>query len=271
MPGRTPTTAFEAVSLASNFGATQELSEAVTPTSWRLEFDALSLALAHDLRAPLRGMDGFAQALLEDYASRLDAEGMDHLREIQHSAHVMNALIEAFLEFTQVSQVEVARDSIDLTRMLQDVADAQRGREPARDIEVRVQRDLHAHADPRLVQRLLEKLFANAWKCTQKTDQPAIQLGAELDAHGMPVFYVRDNGVGFDLAYAHKLFVPFQRLHASREISGAGMGLAIARRIVQKHGGRIWADAQLNHGATFYFTLPSDSALTAAGPSNSQP
>jgi PAS domain S-box-containing protein len=218
------------------------------------ELEAFSYSVAHDLRAPLRGMSGFAQVLLDDYETQLDAEGVDALHEIQSNAAKMAALVDALLSLSRVTRSELKPERVELGRIFRDVAQALRAAEPEREVEVEAAEALYARVDPVLAQTLLQNLVGNAWKFTAKAPQPRIELGA-ASVEGQRAFFVRDNGAGFDMAHAAKLFAPFQRLHSSDEFPGTGIGLATAQRIVHRHGGRIWAEGKLGAGATFYFTI----------------
>jgi PAS domain S-box-containing protein len=221
------------------------------------ELEAFSYSVAHDLRAPLRGMNGFAQILLEDYGSKLDASGVDCLREIHQNALRMAALIDSLLSLSQVSRTELNPQRIDLALLARGAFQRLQASEPEREVELASPKHLWARLDPQLARTLLDNLIGNAWKFTGKTPLARIEVGAE-DANGVPAFYVRDNGAGFDMAYAEKLFAPFQRLHSSDEFSGTGVGLATAQRIVHRHGGRIWAQGSVGEGAAFYFTVPGE-------------
>jgi PAS domain S-box-containing protein len=219
------------------------------------ELESFSYSVAHDLRAALRGMNGFAHILLEEYQDKLDPEGQDYLREIQNNAVRMGGLIDALLSLARVTRSELHADWTDLTAVARTVANALAGADPQRRVEVVIGEGLLAYIDPQLGRNLLDNLLGNAWKFTAKTPQARIEFGATSQGD-TPAFFVRDNGAGFDMAYAGKLFTAFRRLHTATEFPGTGIGLATAQRIVQRHGGRIWAEGIVNGGATFYFTLP---------------
>ncbi len=221
------------------------------------ELEAFSYSVAHDLRAPLRGMTGFAQLLLEDYGEKLDAEGLDCLQEIHHNARRMAALIDALLSLARVARSELRPERLDLSAVARGVV-AHLGRdEPARAVEVVLAPHLPVDADPALAQTLVENLIGNAWKFTGKVATPRIELGATMTDADRHTFFVRDNGAGFDMTFAGKLFAPFQRLHTAGEFPGTGIGLATVQRIVHRHGGRVWAEGKVGAGATFFFTLPN--------------
>lgn len=219
------------------------------------ELEAFSYSVSHDLRAPLRTISAFTQALAEDLRHQLDDTARDHLRRVLAAAARMSDLIDALLELSLISRTPLGRHEVDLTAVAWAVIDEQRRRESTRSVVVSVTPGLVADADGRLVRILLDNLIGNAWKFTAKIEDARIEVGAEQHA-GQTVFFVRDNGAGFDMACVDRLFKPFQRLHHEREYAGTGIGLATVKRIVDRHGGRIWADSEPGSGACFYFTLP---------------
>jgi PAS domain S-box-containing protein len=237
-----------------------ELEQRVTERTAQLrtanrELETFSYSVSHDLRAPLRSIDGFSQALVEEYANTLDGQGHDYLQRIREAAHRMGELIDALLELSRVSRMELARAPIDLTAMAHRIAaDLQRD-EPSRQVDVVIAEGLTACGDTRLLSVALENLLGNAWKFSAKQPQARIEVGLLPQPDGGQAFFVRDNGAGFDMTYADKLFGPFQRLHRSQEFAGTGIGLATVQRIIHRHGGRVWAEGELGRGATFYFTL----------------
>lgn len=218
------------------------------------ELEAFSYSVAHDLRAPLRGMNGFAQILLTDYADKLGPDGVDCLHEIRDNAARMGALIDALLSLARVARSELRRERIDLAEVARRIAADHVEREPEREVVVEVEPELIAWIDPVLARVMLENLIDNAWKFTAATAGARIEVG-RADLVGGPAFFVRDNGAGFAMQYAKRLFSPFARLHSATEFPGTGIGLATVQRIVRRHGGRVWAESQLDHGATFWFTL----------------
>jgi PAS domain S-box-containing protein len=220
------------------------------------ELEAFSYSVAHDLRAPLRGMNGFAQVLLDTYKDKLDAEGQDWLHEILLNAKKMGELIDGLLSLARVTRTELKSERADLSGIAREAAAHLRATDPKRPLEITVQDDLHADVDSRLARALFENLLGNAWKFTAKVPAACIEFGA-TEKDGAPAFFVRDNGAGFDMAFASKLFAPFQRLHTADEFAGTGIGLATVQRIVHRHGGRVWAEGTVDGGATFYFTLPA--------------
>jgi PAS domain S-box-containing protein len=219
------------------------------------ELEAFSYSVAHDLRAPLRGMNGFAQVLLDRYKDQLDAEGQDWLQEILQNAKRMAELIDGLLSLARVTRSDLRPEDVDLSAVALEVLTKLAASEPERQVEVVVKDQLHADVDARLARAMLENLLGNAWKFTSKASHPRIEFGT-TERDGAAVFFVRDSGAGFDAAFASKLFAPFQRLHSVDEFHGTGIGLATVQRIVHRHRGQIWAEGTVNAGATFYFTLP---------------
>ncbi len=220
------------------------------------ELEAFSYSVAHDLRAPLRGIDGFAQALLEDHGKSLDAMGQRYLDRIRAAAQRMATLIDELLRLSRISRQEDRRERVDLSAIAR-IAVAQLERaEPNRKVQIVIPDNIVVDADPKLLAIALDNLFGNAWKFTRDIAVPRIELGVSREGPE-PVYFVRDNGAGFDMTYQNKLFGVFQRLHPESEFPGTGIGLATVKRIVERHGGRVWADSTLGSGATFYFTLPA--------------
>ncbi len=218
------------------------------------ELESFSYSVSHDLRAPLRAMDGFSQALREDEAPRLSPEGLQLLDRMQAAATRMGLLIDDLLQLSRVTRAELKREPVDLSALANAVADELRQREPGRDVTFSLQPGLMARGDARLLRVLMDNLLGNAWKFTSKRSGAHIEFFAET-REGRTHYAVRDNGVGFDMAYASKLFSPFQRLHKSTDFPGTGIGLATVQRIVHRHGGDIQAEATPGGGATFRFTL----------------
>ncbi len=219
------------------------------------ELEAFSYSVSHDLRAPLRAIDGFSLVLVEDYNEKLDDEGRKCLAQVRSSAQRMGELIDDLLQLSKVSRAELRRDSVDLSGLARNVLDALQKSEPQREVSLEIQSDLSAMADRRLIQVVLENLLGNAWKFTTKTPEPRIIFGMEAQA-GAPAYFVRDNGAGFDMNYAGKLFQAFQRLHSEADFTGTGIGLATVYRVIDRHGGRVWADGKPGLGASFFFTIP---------------
>jgi two-component system NtrC family sensor kinase len=218
------------------------------------ELEAFSYSVSHDLRAPLRSIDGFSRLLLEDCAGKLDSKAQDYLRRVCESAQRMGELIDDLLLLSQVGRAEMKRDPVDLSGIASAVFEELKRREPHRRVDLRLTEQLLAEADSRLMRVVFDNLLGNAWKFTAKIPGAWIEIGAEQKQGGI-VFFVRDNGAGFDMSYAEHLFRPFQRLHNESDFPGTGIGLATVHRIIDRHGGRIWAEAAVEQGATFYFTI----------------
>ncbi len=219
------------------------------------ELESFSYSVSHDLRSPLRGIDGFSRTLAEDYASQLDERGRNYLQRIRAATQRMGQLIDDLLELARLTRSEMRRVPLDLSALARSVADELRQTQPERAVELLIAPDLRASADPTLLRVVLLNLLGNAWKFTGKQPRARIEVGTVVH-DGQPVFFVRDDGAGFDMTYADKLFGPFQRLHGQREFEGTGVGLATVNRIIHRHGGRVWGESQPGQGATFYFTLP---------------
>jgi PAS domain S-box-containing protein len=218
------------------------------------ELESFSYSVAHDLRAPLRSIDGFSQALLEDYADKLDEEGKKCLRFVRESAQHMGQLIDALLTLSRVTRSELHREKVDLSALVRAAVARLRRSQPDRPVNVVILDGLEDSGDPRLLTVVFDNLLGNAWKFTGKRDGARVEFGVS-STDGHPVYFLRDNGAGFDMAFATKLFGVFQRLHSATEFEGTGVGLATVRRIVSRHGGRVWAEGEVDRGATFHFTL----------------
>jgi PAS domain S-box-containing protein len=227
------------------------------------ELDAFAYSVSHDLRAPLRSLAGFSEVLQEDYADALDEVGRGYLQRIEANAARMARMIDDLLDLSRATRVELRRQEVDLTAVAHDVITELCEIDPLREIEVSVADGLTAQGDPHLIRLVLRNLLGNAWKFTARRQPAVVQVAAA--GTGGRVFVVRDNGAGFDMRYAAKLFDPFQRLHASSDFEGTGIGLAIVHRIVQRHGGRIWAEGEPDRGAAFFFTLTTDEAIDRVG------
>ncbi|MFM8320708.1 MAG: GAF domain-containing protein, partial [Chloroflexota bacterium] len=220
------------------------------------ELEAFAYSVAHDLRAPLRSIDGYSKLLGEDYRQALDGEARVYLENVRLAAQRMGQLIDDLLLLSRVTRVEMHRTQVNLSQLAADVVEWLRRQNPERKVEVAIQPELWVQGDASLLRLALENLVGNAWKFTGKTDFPMIEIGVTRRGNGQ-VYYVRDNGAGFDMKYAGQLFKAFHRLHASQDYEGTGVGLATVYRVIQRHGGAIWARAATNLGATFYFTLES--------------
>jgi PAS domain S-box-containing protein len=224
------------------------------------ELEAFSYSVAHDLRAPLRSIDGFSLALLEDYGEKLGGEAKQYLGTVRASAQYMGQLIESLLMLARVTRSDIRAERVDLSALAQSVADRLQSTAPARQVNFVIAPGLEAQGDSRLLTIAFDNLLGNAWKFTGKQELARIEFGASIE-DGATVYFVRDNGAGFDMAYAPKLFGVFQRLHGPQEFEGTGIGLATVERIIRRHGGRIWAEGAVGAGATFYFTLEEKGGL----------
>ncbi|MBD2325857.1 GAF domain-containing protein [Alkalinema sp. FACHB-956] len=249
----------------------QELRQAIVELkAVNKELEAFSYSVSHDLRAPLRSIDGFSQALLEDCLEHLDSNGRDYLQRIRAASQRMGQLIDDLLMLSRVTRSDLRRDAVDLSYLANQLCWDLQQIDPSRSINCVIQSNVVTQGDPLLLRVMMENLLSNAWKFTSKQPQALIEFGAmRLAEVNRPelnwaidstspeqlVYFVRDNGVGFDMVYVDKLFQPFQRLHRINEFPGNGVGLATVQRVVRRHGGRVWAEGHLNQGATFYFTL----------------
>ena len=223
--------------------------------SKNIELEAFSYSVSHDLRAPLRSIDGFSKLLLVGYADKLDAKGQEYLHLVRESAQRMGELIDDLLLLSRVGRAGLSRDRIDLSEIARGISEELKKKDPDRHIEWCIEDQLLVEADSGLMRVAFDNLLGNAWKFTSKVSGPRIEVGTS-QREGVAVFFVRDNGAGFNMEWAEKLFSPFQRLHTESEFEGTGIGLATVYRIVDRHGGRIWAESAVDHGATFYFTIP---------------
>jgi PAS domain S-box-containing protein len=218
------------------------------------ELEAFSYSVSHDLRAPLRAIDGYSRLLMDDYAGLLDADGLQFLENVRISTQRMGALIDDLLKLSRVSRAELNRETVSLSGIAGEIVTQLCRREAGRQIEITIQPGITAEGDPNLLHLALENLLDNAWKFTGREPTAQIKFGSR-ELEGERVYYVQDNGAGFDMRYASRLFEAFQRLHSQEEYEGTGVGLATVKRIIQRHGGRIWTEAEAGVGATFYFTL----------------
>lgn len=226
------------------------------------ELEAFTYSVSHDLRAPLRGIEGFSRLMVMRYRAHLPEPGRDYLDRVQQASRRMAQLIDDLLSLSRINQYELKLFPVDLSAMAREILAELYGRDPERNVEIRIRGGITCYCDRRLSRLALENLLANAWKYTGTRCPARIEVDVEYDAEGRPVVVVRDNGVGFDMRYADKLFTPFQRLHAADEFDGNGIGLATVMRVAQRHGGAVWADSTPDHGATFYIRL--DAAAPAA-------
>ena len=267
----------------------EELDERVRQRTAELtavnrELEAFSSSVSHDLRAPLRSIQGFSKLLLDDYAEQLEAQGKHYLHRVFAASQRMQRLIDDLLDLARLACTELRRERVDLSALAQTIAAEISKADPGRPVEFVIAPNMAAYGDPRLLRGVLENLLNNAWKYTSKHRTARIEFGqvpiaeyglrnaqsesaqsAIRDSPSAMAFFVRDDGAGFDPSFAHKLFAPFRRLHSESEFEGTGIGLAIVQRIVHRHGGRIWAEGDVEQGATFYFTLrPADCGSEAS-------
>jgi two-component system sensor histidine kinase/response regulator len=221
------------------------------------ELEAFSYSVSHDLRGPLSRIAGFSKALLEFHAGQLDSEGRTYLGRIDNSARRMCDLVEDLLNFSRLTRVEVNEQELDLSALVASLASELAGRDPERAVEFDIAPGIRVWCDPALIRAAMMNLLENSWKFTRKHATARIEFGVLEQPEG-PVYFLRDDGAGFDMADAARLFSPFQRLHKPSEFEGTGIGLATVERIIRRHGGRVWAEGEIEHGATFYFTLPPE-------------
>lgn len=220
------------------------------------ELEAFSYSVSHDLRAPLRSIDGFSQAVLEDYGDQIDSAGKEYLQRVRSATQRMAQLIDDLLNLSRVTRTEMRPEAFDLSTMAKSIAEDLRKTEPGRPVEFLIQEDLTANGDLRLLRVVMENLLGNAWKYTSRHEHARIEFGRQSTGD-RDAFFVRDDGAGFDPRHAARLFGAFQRLHGMTEFPGVGVGLATVQRIIHRHGGEIWAESEVEKGATFYFTLTS--------------
>jgi len=223
------------------------------------ELEAFSYSVSHDLRAPLRSVRGFSEVLLQRYADKLDKRGREFLQRASESSQHMDMLIEDLLMLSRVGRGELQRQVVDLSALSGTIAAELQRAEPKRSVHFIIDGDLKTQGDERLLRIVLENLLRNAWKFTSRKPRARIEFGFKPEPE--PAYFVRDNGAGFDMAYAGRLFGVFQRLHSTTEFPGTGVGLATVQRIVNRHGGRAWAEGVINEGATFYFSLPGNGPI----------
>jgi signal transduction histidine kinase len=221
------------------------------------ELETFSYTVSHDLRGPLSRISGFSRALLESYRDQLDDQGRLYLNRIEHSARRTNQLVDDLLSLSRVTRIEMSRQIVDLSGIVHSIAAELMAREPARAVEFAVAEDVHAWGDPDLLRAALLNLLENSWKFTRKHERARIEFGVMESPKGH-TYFLRDDGAGFDMAQAGRLFTAFQRLHKASDFEGTGIGLATVERIVRRHGGQIWAEGRMECGATFYFTLSQE-------------
>jgi len=218
------------------------------------ELEAFAYSVSHDLRAPLRSIDGFSQALMEDYPDKLDEQGKDYLQRVRSAAQRMAVLIDDLLNLSRVTRSDMRRETVDLSALAQSIAEELQETQPERQVDFVIAPGLTTSGDSQLLHQLMENLLGNAWKFTGQHPKAKIEFGTS-QVDGKETFFVRDDGSGFDMTYADKLFGVFQRLHSQDDFPGTGVGLATVQRIAHRHGGQVWAEGKVEEGATFYFTL----------------
>ncbi|HET9402771.1 MAG TPA: ATP-binding protein [Candidatus Acidoferrales bacterium] len=218
------------------------------------ELEAFSYSVSHDLRAPLRGIDGFSQALLEDHSAQLDEQGKVYLQRVRTAVQRMGSLIDDLIGLSRIARTQLGREAVDLSQLARTVAEEVRNSDSARTAQFSIAPDLRAEGDPRLLRVVFQNLFGNSYKFTSKRERAQIEFG-RTNENGKSAFFIKDNGAGFDPEYSSRLFGAFQRLHAASEFPGTGIGLATVQRIIHLHGGDIWAKGEPGRGATFFFTL----------------
>jgi light-regulated signal transduction histidine kinase (bacteriophytochrome) len=229
------------------------------------ELESFSYSVAHDLRAPLRSIDGFSQVILEDSGERLDAQAREHLLLVQRAAKRMQELIDDLLGLARINRADIDIKGIDASALAHTVIGEIRARDPGREVEVSIKDGMHIAADARLMRVVMENLLGNAWKFTARTDKPRIEVGS-TSAERSVVLHLRDNGAGFDQNRAGQMFRAFRRLHSEEEFPGTGIGLATVHRIIERHGGRIWAEGAVGSGATFFIELKHPHAAETPAP-----
>jgi light-regulated signal transduction histidine kinase (bacteriophytochrome) len=237
----------------------QELEQRVQERTSELEaanreLEAFAYSVAHNLRSPLRAIDGYSQVLIEDYANRFDEEGEEYLRRSRRASQNMADLIDDLLELSKVTRERMQYQLVNLSAIAQEQLTQLQSTNPERKLELHIEPDIIVNGDEELLRMALLNLFDNAWKFTHSKDIAKIEFGKKK-SQGKTIYYIQDNGCGFDMAYIDKLFSPFQLLHSPQEFNGNGIGLATTERIIRRHGGHIWAEAEVDRGATFYFTL----------------
>ncbi|WP_455208759.1 sensor histidine kinase [Kaarinaea lacus] len=225
------------------------------------ELESYSYSIAHDLRAPLRSITAFSQILMEEANERLNITEKEYLNRVVNAGKFMADLIDDILELSRITRIDIQHQEVNLSTMARECLQNLQASDPKRQVELQVQENMHATGDPRLLKIVLQNLLGNAWKFTSEREHSKIQVGVARDSDQL-VFFVKDNGVGFDVQYSDKVFGIFQRLHKTEEFEGTGIGLASVQRAINRHGGKVWVNAKSQKGATFYFTLPENSPAT---------
>lgn len=218
------------------------------------ELEEFAYSVSHDLRAPLRGIDGFSQALLDDYKERFDQKGINYLNRLRTASQNMSQLINEMLKLSRISRSEMMIQTVNLSKMFTEIVNDLKETQPERKVRFLIKENLKVQGDSRLLRIVLENLISNAWKFTSKHSETFIEFGIK-QINGSPVYFISDDGAGFDMNYSQNLFSVFRRLHNTTEFPGTGTGLAIVQRVIHRHGGKIWAEGDVEKGAVFYFTL----------------
>jgi PAS domain S-box-containing protein len=218
------------------------------------ELESFSYSVSHDLRAPLRTLDGFSEAVLSDYGDKMDETGRDYLNRIRKASQAMSELIDGILKLSRITRTEMHKEKVNLSTLAQSIVEELKANQPERQSQIFIAPEIWVNGDKQLLHIFLNNLLQNAWKFSGKYPVTRIELGI-TEKNGEKVYYIKDNGVGFDMKYADRLFEPFQRLHSNKEFPGTGIGLATVQRVINRHGGRIWVESEIGNGATFYFTL----------------
>ncbi len=244
-----------AIEVTQRKQAEQSLQAAnIVLASSNADLEAFAYSVSHDLRAPLRSIDGFSQALMKDYSDKLDEQGKDYLQRVRSATQRMGVFIDDMLSLSRVTRSEMRRETVDLSTMAQSIASELQKTQPERQVDFVIAPGLTTSGDSQLLHQLMENLLGNGWKFTGQHPKARIEFGVTR-VNGKETFFVRDDGVGFDMTYADKLFGFFQRLHSQEEFPGIGVSLATVQRIVRRHGGQVWTEGKVDEGATFYFTL----------------
>jgi light-regulated signal transduction histidine kinase (bacteriophytochrome) len=217
-------------------------------------FQRLSTSVSHDLRSPLRGIDGFSQALLEDYGDKLDENGKQYLNHVRDGAQRMGVIIDDLLNLSRITRTDLLMQPTDLTKIARESIAHLQQQNPERKVEVLIKEGALVHGDPGLLRLVMDNLLSNSWKFSSKTLSARIEFGFNRTSETV-IYFVKDNGVGFDMAFSNKLFGAFQRLHSAEDYKGTGVGLATSKRIIDRHNGRIWAESEIGKGTIFYFEL----------------
>lgn len=250
------------MSLVSDITIRKQIEQALQERADELarvnkDLESFSYSVSHDLKAPLNILLGFSRLIQEDYQNKLDNTLNDYLQRIEHSAAQMKSLIDDILNLSRISRIEMTKLSTNLSQIALSIIEELKTAHPERNVQVIIEDDVSAKADNKLINIALTNLIGNAWKFTERTDGARIEFGSVI-RNGQRIYYIKDNGAGFDMKRSQNLFIPFRRLHSDQEFAGTGIGLAIVERVIERHGGIIWAESEIGNGATFFFTLSED-------------